>query len=136
MKKATLIAILVTLSSFTFAAVNVTWGNTYESGASNALGATTLFGVWFDINDGTSVGWEDGDVMVGLNGPQSTTLRLGLTNGSSLGVGWDYDLGGGGTGWGTTVGTSVDFVLTTDTASTPTYTAGDFTINVNLGLGF
>ena len=132
MKKATLIAMVVTLSTVMFAGVNVTWGNTYAEKAAGGLGSTASFGVWFDVNDATSVGWENG-LKVGLDGPADTSLRLGYEDVTSLGVGWDYDLGGGGgTGWGSTLGTSVDFALTTlgDT------NAGDMTISVNLGFGF
>ncbi|MDP7028455.1 MAG: hypothetical protein QF380_08640, partial [Candidatus Marinimicrobia bacterium] len=41
-----------------------------------------------------------------------TSLRLGYDSGTSLGVGWNYDFGGGGTGWSTTLGTAIDFGLT------------------------
>jgi len=126
MKKATLIAIVVTLSTVMFAGVNVTWGNVYADDAGE-IGAMSSFGVWFDVNDGTAVGWENG-VKVGLSGPQNTTLRLGYDDATSLGVGWNYDLGGGGTGWGTTLGTAIDFTLTGDDQ-------GDFAITLNLGLG-
>jgi len=132
MKKATLIAIVVTLSTVMFAGVNVTWGNTYADNA-GTLESNSSFGVWFDVNDATSVGWENG-LKVGLAGPSDTSLRLGYDDGTSLGVGWNYDFGGGGTGWGTTLGTSIDFALTDHVASTTT--AGDMTISVNLGFGF
>ena len=131
MKKATLI-LIVTLSSIMFAGVNVTWGNTYADNAGTLTSASS-FGVWFDVNDATSVGWENG-LKVGIDGPADTSLRLGYEDITSLGVGWDYDLGGGGTGWGSTLGTSIDFALTDHTASTTS--AGDMTISVNLGFGF
>ena len=132
MKKATLIAIVVTLSTVMFAGVNVTWGNTYTDNAGTLTSASS-FGVWFDVNDATSVGWENG-LKVGIDGPADTSLRLGYEDVTSLGVGWNYDFGGGGTGWGTTLGTAIDFALTDHAASTTT--AGDMTISVNLGFGF
>ena len=132
MKKATLIAIVVTLSTVMFAGVNVTWGNTYTDNAGTLTSASS-FGVWFDVNDATSVGWENG-LKVGIDGPADTSLRLGYEDVTSLGVGWNYDFGGGGTGWGTNLGTSIDFALTDHTASTTS--AGDMTISVNLGFGF
>ena len=132
MKKATLIAIVVTLSTVMFAGVNVTWGNTYADNA-GTLESNSSFGVWFDVNDATAVGWENG-LKVGLAGPSDTSLRLGYDSGTSLGVGWNYDFGGGGTGWGTTLGTSIDFALTDDAGSGTTQ--GDMTISVNLGFGF
>ena len=83
MKKATLIAIVVTLSTVMFAGVNVTWGNTYaEDAVTGNLGSTSSFGVWFDVNDATSVGWENG-LKVGVSGPADTSLRLGYDSGTT-----------------------------------------------------
>ena len=141
MKKATLIAIVVTLSTVMFAGVNVTWGNTYaENATTGKLGSDAHFGVWFDVNDATSVGWENG-LKIGVAGPADTSLRLGYDSGTTLGVGWNYDFGGGGAGWGTTLGTAIDFTLTDwnhddDDGTTPVQGQGDFSISVNLGFGF
>ena len=142
MKKATLIAIVVTLSTVMFAGVNVTWGNTYaEDAVTGKLGSASSFGVWFDVNDATSVGWENG-LKVGVSGPADTSLRLGYDSGTSLGVGWNYDFGGGGTGWGTTLGTAIDFTLTnwdedaSGTVDADETAQGNFSISVNLGFGF
>ncbi len=143
MKKATLIAIVVTLSTVMFAGVNVTWGNTYADDGTGKLGSASSFGVWFDVNDATSVGWENG-LKVGVAGPADTSLRLGYDSGTTLGVGWNYDFGGGGTGWGTTLGTAIDFQLTHDEDLLPAGALdgvndsgqGDFSITVNLGFGF
>ena len=159
MKKATLIAIVVTLSTVMFAGVNVTWGNTYtDANAANKLESTSSFGVWFDVNDATSVGWENG-LKVGVSGPADTSLRLGYDSGTSLGVGWNYDFGGGGKGWTTTLGTAIDFGLTDVAAEAavddtmncgagadeacgnaiPAVAAiaqGDFNISLTLGFGF
>ena len=142
MKKATLIAIVVTLSTVMFAGVNVTWGNTYADNA-GVIESNSSFGVWFDVNDATAVGWENG-LKVGIAGPSDTSLRLGYDSGTTLGVGWNYDFGGGGTGWGTTLGTAIDFQLTHDEDTLPVGALdgvldagqGDFSITVNLGFGF
>jgi len=163
MKKATLIAIVVTLSTVMFAGVNVTWGNSYSDNG-GSLASEAVFGVWFDVNDATSVGWENG-LKVGVAGPANTSLRLGYDSGTSLGVGWNYDFGGGGKGWTTTLGTAIDFGLTDvaavaavdavdDTmdcgaggdeacgnaiaasAAIPALTQGDFNISLTLGFGF
>jgi len=141
MKKATLIAIVVTLSTVMFAGVNVTWGNTYADDGTGALGSTSSFGVWFDVNDATSVGWENG-LKVGVSGPADTSLRLGYDSGTTLGVGWNYDFGGGGAGWGTTLGTAIDFTLTnwdedaSGTVDADETAQGNFSISINLGFGF
>ena len=133
-----------------FAGVNVTWGNTYADN-DGEIGATSSFGVWFDVNDKTAVGWENG-LKVGVSGPSNTALRLGYDGGTSLGVGWNYDFGGGGTGWSTTLGTAIDFGLTDFAGSADTMDCGagaeacnnavassdqgDFSITINLGFGF
>jgi len=164
MKKATLIAIVVTLSTVMFAGVNVTWGNSYSDNG-GSLASEAVFGVWFDVNDATSVGWENG-LKVGVAGPANTSLRLGYDSGTSLGVGWNYDFGGGGKGWTTTLGTAIDFGLTDVAGEAATCTAafggdgsaieancdvaggetfvdavaaiaqGDFNISLTLGFGF
>ena len=125
MKLVTKIATIATLASFMFAGMNVTWGNTYAD-ASGSLGSTTSFGVHFDVNDNTTVGWENG-LMVGLSGPAGSTFRLGMAEGDpSLGMSYTW-WEGAGTGWGTDLSTAVDFDLTGDNA---------FAITINLGLGF
>ena len=129
MKKATIIAIVATLTSIMFAGVNLTWGNTYES-SDDGVVATPSFGVWFDVNDQTSIGWENG-VKVSLAGPGSSDFRLGYDGGTSLGVNWSW-WEGTGLGWDTSLGTALDFVLTDDGADSQ----GDWAITINLGFGF
>ena len=131
MKKATLIAIVVTLSSLMFAGVNITWGNSYMDTAGE-VGATPSFGVWFDVNDATSVGWENG-LKVGLDGPAASSFRLGFGDGTSLGVNYNW-WEGGGAGWNTTLGTALDFTLTDD--ANAGVEQGDMKISINLGFGF
>ena len=133
MKKATLI-LIVTLSSIMFAGVNVTMGNNYSDTAGDIV-AKQHFGVWFDVNDATAIGWENG-LKVSLSGSgalAASNLRLGYGSGTSLGVGWNLDAGGGD-GWSTTLGTAVDFQLTD--IATDDGTQGSMTISVNLGFGF
>ena len=59
MKMVTKMVAVATLATFMFAGVNVTWGNMYDD-ASGSLGVNDQFGVWFDLNDATSIGWEGG----------------------------------------------------------------------------
>ena len=129
MKKATIIAVVATLTSIMFAGVNLTWGNTYESGDDGVVAAPS-FGVWFDVNDQTSIGWENG-VKVSLAGPGSSDFRLGYDGGTSLGVNWSW-WEGTGTGWNSSLGTALDFVLTDEGAESQ----GDWAITINLGFGF
>ena len=129
MKKATIIAIVATITSIMFAGVNLTWGNTYADN-DGSIGATSSFGLWFDINDQTSIGWENG-VKVSLAGPGSSDFRLGYDGGTSLGVNWSW-WEGTGLGWNTSLGTALDFVLTDEGDDAQ----GDWAITVNLGFGF
>jgi hypothetical protein len=102
------------------------------------LGSSTSFGVHFDVNDNTTVGWENG-LMVGLAGPSGTTFRLGYEGVPTLGMSstwWE----GAGTGWGTSLSTAVDFDMTDEADDgdplTDESSAGDFGITINLGFGF
>ena len=123
MKLVTKIAAIATLASFMFAGVNLTWGNVYAD--DDGMTAEGSFGVHFDVNDNTTVGWEGG-LMVGLAGPAGATFRLGYGEVPTLGMSYTW-WEGAGTGWGTNLSTAVDFDLTDD---------NDFAITVNLGLGF
>ena len=150
MKLVTKIATIATLASFMFAGMNITWGNTYND-VNDDLGAATSFGVHFDVNDDTTVGWENG-LMVGLAGPGDATFRLGYNDVPTLGMSYTW-WEGAGTGWGTTLSTAIDFGMVgvadsnncgeADADGNPTEglcgddaDAGDFTIRVNLGFGF
>jgi hypothetical protein len=125
MKLVTKIATRATLASFMFAGMNINWGNTYASDVNGDMAATGSFGVHFDVNDNTTIGWEGG-LMVGLAGPAGSTFRLGYTDDAqSLGMAYTW-WEGAGTGWGTNLSTAVDYALE----------AGTFDITVNLGLGF
>jgi len=132
MKKVTRIAIIASFATFMFAGMNVTWGNHYTNGT-DGLTVMGDFGVWFDINDATAVGWEGGSMMVGLAGPAGLNFRLGYGAVTTMGVGrawWSST----GNGWATSLNTTVDFDLV-DGANAAS-AAGDFTIGVNLGFGF
>ena len=149
MKLVTKIALSATLITFMFAGVNINWGNSYSGDGD--LTSTGSYGVHFDINDNTTIGWENG-MMVGLAGPAGSTFRLGMGSESNtegegeaavtttaavptLGMSYTW-WEGAGTGWGTSLSTAIDFQMV-DGIDTETNTkAGDFSITVNLGLGF
>jgi len=133
MKKATIIAIVATLTSMMFAGVNLTWGNTYADN-NGSIGVTPSFGVWFDVNDQTAIGWENG-AKVSLSGPAASDFRLGYDGGTSLGVNWNW-WDGTGTGWNTSLGTAVDFVLTDDASDNAAFEQGDYSFTINLSFGF
>ena len=132
MKLVTKIATIATLASFMFAGVNITWGNSY-SDSDGTIGADASFGVHFDVNDNTTVGWENG-LMVGLAGPAGATFRLGYETVPTLGMSYTW-WEGAGTGWATNLSTAVDFDMTNN-ANVATQDAGDFAVTINLGLGF
>ena len=124
MKLLTKIAGIATLASFMFAGVNLTWGNSYDDNA-GTMRAESSFGVHFDVNDNTTLGWEDG-LMVGLAGPAGSTFRLGYEDTPTLGMSYTW-WEGAGTGWGTNLSTAIDYEMTGD---------NNFDITVNLGFGF
>ena len=125
MKLVTKLAIVATLASFMFAGVNLTWGNTY-SDTNDAITAVDSFGVHFDVNDNTTIGWEGG-LMIGLAGPAGSTFRLGYTSTApTLGMSYTW-WEGAGTGWATNLSTAIDYGLTG---------TNDMDITVNLGFGF
>ena len=129
MKMFTKIAAVVALSSFMFAGMSITWGNNYSENATGDLTSEADFGVWFDMNDATSIGW-DGGLKVGLAGPAGMTFRLGYDAVTTLGVGRSW-WSSTGNGWGTSLNTTLDFTLVDGDSD-----AGSFDIGVNLGFGF
>ena len=133
MKIVTKLVAVATLATFMFAGVNVTWGNAYSDTA-GSLGVNDQFGVWFDINDATSVGWEGG-MKVGLAGPAGMTFRLGYEDVTTLGVGRSW-WSSTGNGWATSLNTTIDFDLVDTGALATDDKAGTFSIGVNLGFGF
>jgi len=128
MKLVTKLAIVATLASFMFAGVNLTWGNSYADGTgvdAGTMQAEGSFGVHFDVNDNTTLGWEGG-LMVGLAGPAGSTFRLGYGDSPTLGMSYTW-WEGAGTGWATDLSTAIDYEMTGD---------NNFDITVNLGFGF
>ena len=138
MKKVTILALVVTLSSVMFAGLNVTWGNTYADDDGTITSASS-FGVWFDVNDKTSMGWENGlkVSLVPLEGKVlgvdagNASMRIGYDDGTSLGANYNW-WNGSGSGWNTTLGSAIDFQLT-DVAGSG---QGNVSFTVNLGFGF
>ena len=141
MKMVTKIAVLASFATIMFAGVNLSWGHSYAEDATGSLAAAGNFGITFDVNDATSIGWTDANgMLIGLDGPMDMTMRLGFGGGTSLGVSrawWSST----GAGWATSLNTSIDFQLTdvaagADPVADPATSAGDFKIGVNLGFGF
>jgi hypothetical protein len=132
MKLVTKLIVASTLATFMFATINVTWGNKYENSTTDELGVTNSFGVWMDVNDSMSFGWEGQGIKVGFEGPAGMTVRLGYdtqeTVGTTLGMSrtwWTST----GDGWGTNLSTALDWGV----AGTG---SGTWALTMNLGFGF
>ena len=134
MKIVTKLVAVATLATFMFAGVNLTWGNVFTNSATDALEATNSFGVWLDVNDSMSFGWEGTGVKVGFDGPAGMQMRLGFNPNADAAVGTSVGMSRSwwtstGDGWGTDLSTAIDWGVT-GTGS------GDFTITMNLGFGY
>ena len=150
MKFITKLTVAAITATFMFGAINITWGNAY-SNADNALSVTSnQFGVWLDVNDAMSFGWEGNGIKVGFDGPAGMQVRLGYdtsldvnnlgTVGTTLGMArtwWTST----GDGWGTSLSTAIDFNMTNGTGVDAADAADDivpgfWTLTMNLGFGF
>ena len=137
MKLVTKLTIIATLGTFMFAGMNLTWGNVYSNNATDDLVVADQFGVWLDVNDSMSFGWEGAGIKVGFEGPAGMQVRLGYdttdaTVGTTLGMSrtwWTST----GDGWGSSLSTAMDFNMT---GGAGTAEAGDWTLTMNLGFGF
>jgi len=138
MKLVTKLTIIATLGTFMFAGMNLTWGNVYSNNATDDLVVADQFGVWLDVNDSMSFGWEGDGIKVGFEGPAGMTVRLGYDTtvggqvGTTLGMSrawWTST----GDGWGSSLSTAMDFNMTGGAGGS---VAGDWTLTMNLGFGF
>ena len=139
MKLVTKLTVVATLATFMFAGINLTWGNQYTNGGGDVLTSNNSFGVWLDVNDSMSFGWEgialQTGIKVGFDGPAGMTMRLGFDpsaaanlGSTTLGMSRDWWTSTGD-GWGTSLSTAIDWTMTGGAS-------GDFAITMNLGFGF
>ena len=153
MKFITKLTVAAITATFMFGAINITWGNSY-SNANNALAVNSnQFGVWLDVNDAMSFGWEGRGLKVGFDGPAGMQVRLGYDT-TAANVDGDGDVGvtlgmartwwtSTGDGWGTSLSTAIDFNMTNGSGGTAAgvddtddITPGFWTLTMNLGFGF
>jgi hypothetical protein len=153
MKFITKLTVAAITATFMFGAINITWGNSY-SNANNALAVdSNQFGVWLDVNDAMSFGWEGRGLKVGFDGPAGMQVRLGYDT-TAANVDGDGDVGvtlgmartwwtSTGDGWGTSLSTAIDFNMTNGSGGTAAgvdtdddITPGFWTLTMNLGFGF
>ena len=134
MKLVTKLTVAATLATFMFAGVNLTWGNTFTNSGTDALEAADSFGVWLDVNDSMSFGWEGAGVKVGFDGPAGMQMRLGFNPNADAAAGTSVGMSRAwwtstGDGWGTDLSTALDWTMTGDNS-------GSFALTMNLGFGF
>ena len=124
MKMVKNIAIVAFAASFMFAGVGFHYANNYTA-MDDGTNVATSWGVTYDLNDNTSVGWDSTlGMMMYFDAPAGVTLRLGWTAGAGLADGSDADnlaaetsvgLGftwwTGGTGLKTSISTAYDYVM-------------------------
>ena len=149
MKLVTKLTVVTTVATFMFAGMNLTWGNAYSNDADD-LAVANQFGVWLDVNDSMSFGWEGSGIKVGFDGPAGMTVRLGYDTTAAGNVGTTLGMSrtwwtSTGDGWGTSLSTALDFNMTGGlgadsavggagvNADTP---AGAWVLTMNLGFGF
>ena len=120
------IAIVAFAASFMFASVGFHYANNYTA-MDTGTNVATSWGVTYDLNDNTSVGWDSSlGMMMYFDAPAGVTLRLGWTAqvdpalvGANLddgfqaetSVGLGYTWWTGGTGLKTSISTNYDYVM-------------------------
>ena len=81
MKMVKNIAIVAFATSFMFAGVGFHYANNYTA-MDTGTSVETSWGVTYDLNDNTSVGWDSSlGMMMYFDAPAGVTLRLGWTAG-------------------------------------------------------
>ena len=140
MKIVTKLTIIATAATFMFGGINLTWGNAYTNedvAGEGVLTAAHSFGVWMNVNETTSFGWENG-LKIGFAGPAGTQMRLGFDPSEGIAADVNTSIGmsrswwtSTGNGWVTNLSTAVDWNMTGDDAET-----GTFRLTMNLGFGF
>ena len=127
MKMVKNIAIVAFATSFMFAGVGFHYANNYTA-MDEGTNVATSWGVTYDLNDQTSVGWDSAlGMMMYFDAPAGVTLRLGWTaavaglNATSndafaaeTSVGLGFTWWTGGTGLKTSISTNYDYVMAPD----------------------
>jgi len=122
MKMVKNIAIVAFATSFMFAGVGFHYANNYTS-MDTGTNVATSWGVTYDLNDNTSVGWDSSlGMMMYFDAPAGVTLRLGWTaatapagadndTAAETSVGLGFTWWTGGTGLKTSISTNYDYVM-------------------------
>ena len=153
MKMVKNIAIVAFAASFMFAGVGFHYANNYTA-MDEGTNVATSWGVTYDLNDNTSVGWDSAlGMMMYFDAPAGVTLRLGWTaavagtdvdgNGaiddgdgfvSETSVGLGYTWWTGGTGLKTGISTNYDYVMAPGAGATADLNADQLENGSNLSV--
>ena len=139
MKMVKNIAVVAFAASFMFAGVGFHMANNY-SDMDDAVSIATSYGVTYDLNGQTSVGWDSTlGMLMYFAAPGGTSLRLGWVADSdanddtdataaktSMGLGFTW--WNGGDGLKTSISTNYDYIMQGATNST--------NLSVTVGFGF
>jgi len=124
------ISIVALAASFMFAGVGFHMSNNYTS-MEDGTTVTESFGVTYDLNENTSIGWDSElGMMMYFDAPAGVTLRLGWTAEDNLGdlglagdddgsaastsIGLGYTWWTGGAGLKTSISTNYDYIMAPD----------------------
>ena len=151
MKMVKNIAIVAFATSFMFAGVGFHYANNYTA-MDSGTNVATSYGVTYDLNDNTSVGWDSSlGMLMYFDAPAGVTLRLGWTAAvdgtdddgfvAETSVGLGYTWWTGGTGLKTSISTNYDYVMApgagaADLELDPTQLENGSNLSVVVGFGF
>jgi hypothetical protein len=160
MKMVKNIAIIAVAASFMFGSVNFHYANNYTDMANDTV-VETSYGVTYELNGSTSVGWDSslGMMMYFAVPNTSATLRMGWTAEDALGadglaagddgtrastsMGLGYTWWSGGDGIKTSLSTNFDYVMAPDADAvdaggdfSDTQEANSTNLSVTVGFGF
>lgn len=148
------ISIVAFAASFMFAGVGFHMSNNYTT-MDNGTNVTESFGVTYDLNDNTSIGWDNElGMLMYFDAPAGVTLRLGwsaavaetVANTSADGlaaetsIGLGYTWWTGGTGLKTSISTNYDYIMAPGAQADATFDAtqeeNSSNLSVVVGFGF
>ena len=152
MNKVKNIAIVAVAASFMFGSVGFHYANNYTA-MDEGTSVETSYGVTYDLNDNTSVGWDSAlGMMMYFDAQAGVTLRLGWTaevgpavvggnvdDGfvAETSVGLGFTWWAGGTGLKTSISTNYDYVMAPGaTSATATQSQNSANLSVTVGFGF
>ena len=149
MKMVKNIAIVAFAASFMFAGVGFHYANNYTA-MDSGTNVATSYGVTYDLNDNTSVGWDSSlGMMMYFDAPAGVTLRLGWSAGTgtfdsadadnlaaetSVGLGFTWWTGG--TGLKTSISTNYDYVMAPAATVPAVQEVNSSNLSVVVGFGF